>query len=48
MVRHRQLAVGAFDLNLGGRAGDTEDLVIVAFAVVGQKSRSPFCSIKSG
>ena len=36
MVRHRQLAVGALDLDVGGRAGDAEDLVVVAFAVVGQ------------
>jgi hypothetical protein len=48
MVGHRQLAVGALDLNLRGRAGDTEHLVVVAFAVVGQKSKESFCSIKSG
>jgi hypothetical protein len=42
MVGHRQLAVGTFDLDLGGRAGDTEHLVVVAFAVVGQKSKESF------
>src|SRR6266478_1642563 len=42
MVGHRQLAVGALDLNFGGRAGDTEHLVVVAFAVVGQKSKESF------
>jgi hypothetical protein len=37
MVRHRELAVSALDLDVSGRAGDAEDLVIVSFAVVGQK-----------
>jgi hypothetical protein len=36
MVGHRELPVGALDLNLGGRTGNPEDLVIVAFAVAGQ------------
>jgi hypothetical protein len=40
MVRHCQLAIGAFDLDLGGRAGDAKHLVVVAFSVVGQKSRA--------
>ena len=37
MIRHRQLAVSALDFNLGGRAGDTEDFVKIAFCVSGQK-----------
>jgi hypothetical protein len=37
MVRHRKLAVSALDFNVGGRAGDTEDLVVIAFCVSGQK-----------
>jgi hypothetical protein len=37
MPRHRELAVSALDLNLGGRAGDTEDFVEIAFCVSGQK-----------
>jgi hypothetical protein len=42
MVRHGQLAVGAFDFDLGGRAGDAKHLVVVTFAVVGQKSYESF------
>jgi hypothetical protein len=37
MIRHRKLAVSALDFNLGGRAGDTEDFVKIAFCVGGQK-----------
>ncbi len=37
MVRHRQLAVSALDFNVSGRAGDTEDLVIIAFCICSQK-----------
>ena len=37
MVRHRKLAIGALDLHFGGRTGDAEDLVIIAFCVCGQK-----------
>jgi hypothetical protein len=37
MVGHRQLAVGALDLDIGGRTCNPEDFVVVAFAVVGQK-----------
>jgi hypothetical protein len=37
MVRHRQLAVSTLDFNLGGRTSDTENLVIIAFCVGGQK-----------
>jgi hypothetical protein len=37
MIRHRKLAVSAFDLNVGGHTGNTEHLVIIAFCVGGQK-----------
>jgi hypothetical protein len=37
MVGHRELPVRALDLNIGRRAGDPEDLVIIAFAVIAQK-----------
>src|SRR5208282_2297104 len=37
MVRHRELAVSALDFNVGGRTGNTEHLVIIAFCVGGQK-----------
>jgi hypothetical protein len=37
MIRHRELAVSALDFNLGGRAGDAEDFVKIAFCVSGQK-----------
>jgi hypothetical protein len=37
MIRHRKLAVSALDFNLGGRAGDTEDFVKIAFCISGQK-----------
>ena len=37
MVRHRKLAVSALDFNVGGRTGNTEHLVIIAFCVGGQK-----------
>jgi hypothetical protein len=37
MVGHRELAVSALDFNVGGRAGDAEDLVIIAFCIGGQK-----------
>jgi hypothetical protein len=36
MIRHRELAVSALDFNLGGRAGDTEDFVKIAFCISGQ------------
>src|SRR4029077_1939042 len=44
MIRHRQLAVSALDFNLGGRAGDTEDFVKIAFCVSGQKLPPLFSS----
>jgi hypothetical protein len=37
MIGHRQLAVGALDLDIGSRTCNPEDFVVVAFAVVGQK-----------
>jgi len=37
MVRHRELAVSALDLNVGGRTGNTEYFVIIAFRIGGQK-----------
>ena len=37
MIRHRELAISALDFNLGGRAGDTEDFVKIAFRISGQK-----------
>jgi len=37
MVHHRQLAIGALDLNIGGRAGDAEYFVKVAFCISCQK-----------
>jgi hypothetical protein len=37
MVRHRELAVRALDLDVGGRTGNTEDFVIIAFRIGGQK-----------
>jgi hypothetical protein len=37
MIRHRELAVSALDFNLGGRAGDAEDFVKIAFCISGQK-----------
>ena len=43
MIRHRKLAVSALDFNLGGRAGDTEDFVKIAFRVSGQKLPPLFC-----
>jgi hypothetical protein len=36
MVGHGELAVGALDLDLGSRASDAEDLVVIAFAVISQ------------
>ena len=37
MVRHRKLAIRALDFNVGGYAGNTQHLVIIAFCVGGQK-----------
>lgn len=36
MVLHCEFAVGALDLDLSGRSGDTEDFVVIAFSVAGQ------------
>jgi hypothetical protein len=44
MIRHRKLAVSALDLNVGGRTGNTEHLVIIAFCVGRQKL--PHSSVK--
>ena len=49
MVLQRQLAIRALDLLLGGRAGDLEDLVVIAlahdafatFTSAGRSRRSP-------
>jgi hypothetical protein len=38
VVGHRELPVGALDLNFGGRTGNSEDLIVIAFAVVAQRS----------
>jgi hypothetical protein len=37
VVRHRELAVSALDLHVGGRTGNTEYFVIIAFCIGGQK-----------
>src|SRR5450631_1396966 len=37
MVGHREFAVSALDFDVGGRTGDTEYLVIIAFCICGQK-----------
>ena len=37
VVLQRQLAIGALELLVAGRAGDAQNLVIVAFSVAGQK-----------
>ncbi len=46
MELQRQLAIGAFDLLLGGGAGHAQHLVVVAFSVAGQNglSSNPFSS----
>ena len=36
VILERQLAIGALDLDVGGRTGDAENLVIVAFSVAAQ------------
>jgi hypothetical protein len=45
MIRHRELAISALDFNLGGRAGDTEDFVKIAFRISGQKLPPLFSQI---
>lgn len=42
MVRHRKLAISALDFNVGGYAGYTQHLVIIAFCVGGQKLSQSF------
>jgi hypothetical protein len=37
MVGHRELAVRALDLDVGGRTGNTEYFVKIAFCIGGQK-----------
>ena len=37
MIRHRELAIGALDLDLSRRARNAEDFVIITFCVGGQK-----------
>ena len=48
VVLQRQLAIGTLQLRLGGRLGDAEDFVVVAFAhalatltIAGRSRRSP-------
>jgi hypothetical protein len=44
MVRHRQLAIRALDLDLGRRARDAQHLVIIAFSISRQKLPLLFAS----
>jgi hypothetical protein len=37
----RQFAVGALQLLIGGGAGDTQHLIVVAFSVTGQNGLPP-------
>ena len=48
MMLHRELAIGALDLDLGRRLRDAEDFVVVAlahafatFTIAGRSRRSP-------
>jgi hypothetical protein len=37
MILQRELAIGALQFSLGHRPGDTENFVVIAFCVCGQK-----------
>ncbi len=45
MVLERQLAIGAFDLLIGGGVGYPQHFIVVAFSVAGQNGLSQFLSI---